>query len=419
MKRFLVYLLILLAVLGTAGYFLLQAIEADKGYVLFTYLGFRYQSSIWAFIALVLVVLVALYLIRIVVRLILRSLGVINPWSSRNRSRRTQKAVDQGLMALAEGHWAPAQKHLTRAAKGDSKPLFLYLGAARAAQQLGRYEESENLLENALVRQPESELPIALAHAEFQSERGELDAAANTLQAMHSRHPGEPQVLRELAAVYERQRNWSALLGLMPELKKYKALPEPQLYKLERDTWLGRLHEAGAECASASGKDIALEPLTTAWGHLSTALRNEPELIAAYVEQLRRLNAQEQAEEVLRKALKHAYDSRLARFYGVVRGSDTARQLQTAENLLKAHAQDPALLLTLGRLCLQNKLWGKARDYFETSLRLERHPETCAELARLLSHQGELTRSNQLLLESMGLLHQGLPALPMPDVAQF
>jgi HemY protein len=65
-----------------------------------------------------------------------------------------------------------------------------------------------------------------------------------------------------------------------------------------------------------------------------------------------------------------------------VRGSDPARQLQTAEGWLKEHPADPSLLLTLGRLCLQTSLWGKARDYLESSLRLQRNPEACAELAR-------------------------------------
>jgi hypothetical protein len=68
-------------------------------------------------------------------------------------------------------------------------------------------------------------------------------------------------------------------------------------------------------------------------------------------------------------ALKRKYDSHLARLYGLVRGSDPARQLQTAEGWLKEHPADPSLLLTLGRLCLQNSLWGKARDYLESSLR--------------------------------------------------
>ena len=37
----------------------------------------------------------------------------------------------------------------------------------------------------------------------------------------------------------------------------------------------------------------------------------------------------------------------------------------------------------------RDKLWGKARDYFESSYRVQRSPEICAELGRLLSGLGE------------------------------
>ncbi|MCY1380050.1 heme biosynthesis-associated TPR protein [compost metagenome] len=102
------------------------------------------------------------------------------------------------------------------------------------------------------------------------------------------------------------------------------------------------------------------------------------------------------------------------RLYGLLRGRDPARQLQTAEGWLKEHPSDASLLLTLGRLCLRNRLWGKAREYFETSLSFRRDSETCAELARLLAQLGEVERSNQLFQEGLGLLDQRLPALPLP-----
>mgnify|MGYP006169181527 CR=1 FL=1 len=131
-------------------------------------------------------------------------------------------------------------------------------------------------------------------------------------------------------------------------------------------------------------------------------------------EQLRQLGAGAEAEEALRTALKRKYESHLARLYGLVRGSDPSRQLQTAEHWLKEHADDPSLLLTLGRLCLQNSLWGKARDYLESSLRVQRNPEACAELARLLAQLGDTERSNQLFQEGLGLLDERLLAAPLP-----
>ena len=135
----------------------------------------------------------------------------------------------------------------------------------------------------------------------------------------------------------------------------------------------------------------------------------------AYAEQLRTLGAESEAEEVLGKALKRQYDARLVALYGELAGADPARQLQTAEGWLKAHPQDASLLLTLGRLSLQNRLWGKARDYLESSLRMERNPEACAELARLLAGLGETERSNQLFQEGLGLLDERLLALPLPE----
>lgn len=413
MKR-LIWLLLLLAV-AVGLYLLSLAIEADRGYVLFAYKGFRYQSGLWAFLGLLLAVVLVYYLGKWLLRLLLSSTRLANPWSRLHRNRRVRLASEQGMLDLAEGRWARAQRQLTRAAEADSQPLMFYLGAARAANKLGQHEQSDALLEQALNRQPQAELAIALTHAELQRSRGDMDAALDTLQAMHERYPGHHLVLRQLQRLYLQRQDWSALLGLLPELRKEKALPAAELDELERETWRGRLGEAGL--AGQGQGETALQPLTQAWQQLSAPLRQEPELIAAYVEQLRRLGAQEEAEEVLRSALKRGYDSRLARFYGVLRGADPARQLQTAELWLKQHPQDPALLLTLGRLCLQNQLWGKARDYFESSLKLERHPETCAELARLLAQLGELERSNQLLLESLGLLHQGLPPLPQPQGA--
>ena len=410
MKK-LVILLVLIA-LGVGLYFLSQAVMLDRGYVLFAYQGFRYQSSLWAFIALVLVLAVVYYLIKWLLRLVLVSTRLVNPWSGLHRDRRIRNAAEHGLQDLVEGRWAKAQRQLVRAAEADEQPLVYFLGAARAAHEQGQYTESDALLERALQAQPQAELAVALTHAELQQRRGERAAALETLQAMRQRHPGHQLVLRQLHGLMLRESDWSGLLGVLSELRKEKVLPAAELDEVERRAWRGRLTQLGAQ-----DSEDTLSELNKAWQHLSSSLRHEPELVATYVEQLRRLGAHEDAEQVLRHSLKREYDPCLARFYGVVRGSDPARQLQQAEGWLKQHPEDPALLLTLGRLCLQNQLWGKALDYFESSLALERHPETCAELARLLAQQGQLERSNQLLVESFTRLNKSLPVLPLPKPA--
>lgn len=391
-----------------------MAISKDTGYVLVAYKNFRYESSLWATLVLIAVLWLVVYLIRGLVRLLGISGSVANPWSRHNRSRRVQVAIEHGQLDLAEGRWASAQRHLHRAAEAEKQPLLYYLGAARAANELGHYEESDALLERALERQPQAELAIALSHAQLQLDRNDSDGALVTLQTMHQRHSHNVQVLRQLQRLYQQRGDWAALIKLMPELRKDKVLSSAELTALERRAWAQNLTLAGQLDGGEKG-EAALLALEKAWKQLTSAQRHEPSLVLAYAEQLRQLGAQAEAEQVLRGALKRGYESHLARFYGLVQGSEPARQLQTAEEWLKDHPQDPSLLLTLGRLCAQNSLWGKARDYYESSLLVERNPETCAELARLLAQLGDTERSNQLFQEGLGLLDRRLLASALPE----
>lgn len=407
MKRFLLITVLLVGLAVLIGY----AVSRHPGYVLIAYDTFRYEASLWATLGVLLVLWILVRGLRLLVGLLTTSGGVVNPWSRRNRSRRIQLAIEQGQMDLAEGRWASAQRHLHRAAEAERQPLLYYLGAARAASEQGRYEESDSLLERALERQPQAELAIALSHAQLQMDRGDTDGALITLQAMHERHPHSVQVLRQLQRLHQQRGDWSALIRLLPELRKDKVLPATELAELERRAWGENLTLAAQREEEG---EVGLQSLNRAWQQLTSAQRQEPQLVLAYAEQLRQLKAHDEAEEVLRTTLKRHYDSHLARLYGLVRGKDPARQLQVAEGWLKDHPSDPGLLLTLGRLCLQSSLWGKARDYLESSLRMQRNPEACAELARLLAQLGDTERSNQLFQEGLGLLDRRLLASPLP-----
>lgn len=413
MKRAYVLLFIAIVIAALIG----VAIAEHSGYVLIAYQNFRYESSLWATLALLVVVLLAVYLIRAVIALLTTSSGVVNPWSRRNRSRRVQLAIEQGQMDLAEGRWASAQRHLHRAAEADPQPLLYYLGAARAANEQGRYEDCDSLLERALERQPHAELAIALSHAQLQQDRGDTDNALVTLQAMHERHPHNPQVLRQLQRLHQQRGDWSQVIRMLPELRKDKVLPPKELAELERRAW-GENLTLAAWREENEGAATGLPSLESAWKGLTSAQRQEPQLVLAYAEQLRRLGADAQAEEVLRTAIKREYHSHLARLYGLVRGSDPSKQLNAAEGWLKQHPDDPSLLLSLGRICLQSRLWGKARDYLESSLRMQRNPETCAELARLLVQLGETDRSNQLFQEGLGMLDERFLTRPTPALTK-
>ena len=214
-----------------------------------------------------------------------------------------------------------------------------------------------------------------------------------------------------LQALLRQRQDWSSLIGLLPALRKCKRFSAEQLQDIEYQAWSGRLTSA---CRLEQDSQQALKTLETAWQGLSSKLKHDPALVAAYASELLRLNAHEQAESLLRHSLQNGLYDELVELYGRAQAKDTARQLQLAESWLKKSPDNAILLRALGRLSLRNQLWGKARDYFESSLSADRQAHTCAELARLLSHLGDTQRSNQLFAESFQLLEQSLPTLPQP-----
>ena len=400
MKRFAFVLILLIAIVGVLGW----AIAQDPGYVLISYDRFRYESSFWIFLGLIACLWLLTMVVHWVLGLLHTSGALVNPWSRRHRERRVSKASRSGLRELAEGQWSHALGHLRSAAEHDHQPLVHYLGAARAANELGEHEQSDELLRKAREREPESGLAVGLTQAQLQIARGQYREARETLNALHSDHPRHPYVLTLLQQLYVQLEDWSALCRLLPELRKHRVLPPARLSELELLAWTAALEQAGQ--TPATSNEDALQSLNQKWQTVPSGLRSESLLVRAYADGLSRSGADAKAEEVLHAALKRQFDDRLVERYGRVRGQDSARQLANAEGWLKANPENAELLLALGRLSMRNALWGKARDYLEASLRFEHRPETCAELARLLAQLGDNERSNRLFQEGLGLLDQ-------------
>jgi HemY protein len=179
-----------------------------------------------------------------------------------------------------------------------------------------------------------------------------------------------------------------------------------------------KLLQSDGERAVLLSGEAGLKRLQKTWQRLPKAQQKSPQLLVEYVTQLRRIGADKEAEVLLRKSLQQHWSSEAILAYGQVQGGDLQKQLLVAESWLKERPANAALLLTLGRLCLRNQLWGKARDYFENSLRLEKQGQTYAELARLLANLGEHELSTEYYQHGLLLMTEALPDLPQPHMAE-
>lgn len=389
------------------------AIAENAGYVLIAYKNFRYESTLWVFIALFAVLAVIGWLKWRIWRLLGASGQLINPWSKRHRARRVQYALQRGFEELSTGDWSHALRLLSKAAPHADFSLPAYLAAAQAAHKLGEHTRAEGLLDEARGANPRMALSIDLLKARLLIAQQNDVAARDLLLEVQAQQPRHPEMLQLLPDVLARLGDWLALQSLLPELRRQAVLPVAELEILETRALLGRLQQAAEGHADT-------QRLRAFWQSLEQTQRQRPAVVSAYVNTLRALGlaAEAEAETLLRETLNQRFETELVALYGLVQGRDLTRQLAQAEQWLKAQPNHPVLLLTLGRLSLRNQLWGKARDYLERSMNAERRPETCLELARLLASLGETARSQQVLHIGLGLSARDLPALPLPAIKQ-
>jgi HemY protein len=387
-------LLLALAVGAVATHWLL----GDQGYVLVDFRGWTLETSVPG-------LLIALMLLHVLVRLvgwILRAPRRLAHALGDRRIRRSQRQLDEAFAALAEGQWGRGERLLGRAARGPAS-LAGYLSAARAAQEQEALDRRDKWLRLAYETGPEAAPAVLLTQAELQLEYSQLEEALATLRQLDSVASGHPRGLVLQARVLERLADWPALEALLPQLRSRKTMDPEALRALEV-----RVEQAQLAAATDAG---ALEKT---WLSLGRDLRRHPTIVASYAHAALRLGAADQAEPILRRALKHEWSSELVGAYGRLDTSDPNAQLATAEKWLDARPEDPELLLACGRLCLKTQLWGKARSYLETSLAIRPHPETWRILGELLVRLGESGAASEAFRQGLAAAAGTTPALAAP-----
>ena len=401
-----IFTLALIALLLGVG--IVAIIETDPGYVLVAYGNYTVETSLWIGLVILLVFTLLIYTVVRVFRRVLTGQNSISSWLGTRRTRAASRLTTRGLISFIEGNWNRARRQLLRGAKNSEAPLINYLMAARASYRLNEPDKMREYLGAAEEAEAEAGIAVELTQAEVKLHAGQYEQALATLVRARRNAGRHPYVLDLLHRAYYGLRDWNQLAELLPDLKKYKVLENDALAVLEREVY--------SEMLSASaGRDANGDALRQAWQKMPGHLKHDGAMLKDYVSLLVAGGHDAAAEKVILRGVKQEWDSDLVRQYGYVEGEQTARQLAQAESWLQAHPEDPQLLLCLGRLCARDKLWGKARDYFESSYRLEHTPEICAELGRLLLALGEPKVAAAYNREGLQLSQTGLPDLPMPE----
>ena len=373
-------LVIILFILAAAIWVTLLALE-DPGYVLIDVKGYTIESSL---VFTVIVLLLAFVVLHLLVRFYgnVKSVGKgYRLWRIRRTSDKANEYLVKGLLELSEGKWSEAEKDVLKYAGNNQPSLLNYLAAARAAQEQGAYERRDLYLKDAHQTAPNADIAVGLTQAQLQLDQNQMEQALATLRRLQQLDPKHKQVLKTLARLYRDLGDWEHVVEIIPSLRKRKIFTDSYVDQMEESAYLALLEQAARQ-----GEQKALQDL---WYRVPQSAQEKELIMVKYIGYLFIVGGSDLAEPLIRNALRKYWSEPLVRYYGLLKSPDPKAQLNYAETWLSNHENNAVLLLTLGRLCLRNGLWGKARSYLEASVGAGRLPEAYNELGYLLEKMGE------------------------------
>ena len=386
----------------------------DPGYLLIAFGSTTFETSLFA-------LLVAFIVLYVVIKLILIVLRWINPWHlirfgrnyKENLRANSRSKTIEGLLYFTRGSWESSYNLLKKGMKDSDASVVNYLAAAYAAHQQGNKEAWMNCLETAEEKYPAARSTINSLKAQLLFKSNQLEQCVAVLQQMKTSSLNDASLLKLLKEVYLKLNDWEQLEKLLPALEKNNVIDNEEAGLIRVRIFMENLYWTSNQRVDFSNAELGAQ-LEKAWKKGLAFYKQDERIVKHYVEILFKLDQKEQAGKAIEVALNKNWSDELIKRYGELDFGTPHRQLIIAESWIQGRPGNASLLVTLGRLAMRNELWGKAREYFDTSIEVAPQAEAHGELARLLKCLGE----EQLADEHQAKFVQGiggeLPSLPMP-----
>ncbi|MCK5725330.1 MAG: heme biosynthesis protein HemY [Thiotrichaceae bacterium] len=294
---------------------------------------------------------------------------------------KSRQGLFQGYLSLIEGNTMNAKNNLLKHIDVAENPALHYLGTARVAHMMEDFDERDVQLKLANESQPDAHKAIAISQAEMQIYANQLEQARAGLITLLEEKPKSLYAQKLLSKVFYKQEDWANLATLLPELAK-KGVINESTFKEYEDASLKGIFQMYAH-------EDSLDRLYAAWKKIPAKTRRQPQTSLKYCEALIVAGDTSRASKLLLKRINSSWDESLVNLYGKITHDDSNQAIKHAEVWLTEHDNCPTLLLTLARLYRGQKLWGKARNFYLSSLNQSPNKNGYLEFAELLAETGE------------------------------
>lgn len=350
-----------LVILFAAAIGLAVGARFNPGNVVFFYPPYRVDLSLNFFVVVTALVFAVLFAVLNAIRSTQQMPQRVAAYRREKREREGNRAMRDALKALFEGRFGHAEKAATRAAESSENAGLSALIAARAAHRMGQKDRRDMWLAKT-HDEPALKTARLMTAIELSIDGHEPENALQLVRELNSTGTRHIHALRLALKANQRAKNWPEVLRIVRMLDKRSAL-HPVLSR--------RLRELAYEdLLSQQAHDP--ESLRRVLAAIPTEDRLQPFVAIRAARALNAKGLHDEARVVIEKALSVEWDDRLVRMYGATAGAEGSAgllaQIERCEEWAQSRPADAELALTLGTLCLRQKLWGKAQRHLEHAL---------------------------------------------------
>jgi len=369
------------------------ALHGSSGYALFVLHPWRAELSLNLLAVLLALAFVAAYFLIRLVSQALRLPSHVRAFRNRRKDEKGRDALLGAIRALFEGHFERAEKLASGARELGAAPALASLLGARAAQRRRDFGRRDQWLERAKGEEESWRLARLMTEAESLLEERRFDEARNILRELHGEVPRHAGVLHLLLRAEQGLADWDEVLRIAKLLEKKDVMPAEALERLR----------VNARISILSRKTLSPGDLAQCWEEVPRSERSSLAIATAAARAFLRVGDCRKAHRIIEDALEREWDGALVLLYGECIDEDALQRLERAEKWLGEHPGDADLMLTLGQLCAQRQLWGKAQSYLEASLASRPSQAVHVALARLFERIGRAEEANRHYRESVEL----------------
>jgi HemY protein len=361
------------------------AARYNEGYVLLVLPPWRAEISLNLFLLAAVAGFFFIYLLARAVSHTLALPRAVAQFRQRRNQEKAALALRDAWRLLQEGRYGHAMRCAEKARPDHAGAGMLALAGWRAAHALRDAERSAQWALRVRAHAT-SGLQAArlMTEAEFALEDRRFDDARAALEqfaALEGRHIA---AMRLSMRAEQGLGNWREVARLVRQMEKHQALTAEQAAPIRSRAVREALHGLRDDPAG----------LMRYWRELDDGDRAEPSLALETARALAAAGDSRESRRVIEDALDDAWDAGLVLAYGECGqtgepAGDVLGRIAQAEKWLQRMPRDGVLLLTLGRLCRRQQLWGKARSYLEAALAIAPSRIAHVELAQLLDQLEE------------------------------